>query len=226
MLGMSVSGIYRAAVGLLCLFVTPDVQAQPPKGPNCTLTLAVYSPLGDPLPFVIEGVSLADPSGVSLLGRRVDGLRTTLEGGVVRFSTPGLIRAKVIEVALRLAGGQRIKEKMELPNCHSRKSLYFGQRVNQPHASGILVSGQLVGCRDYTGWWVSGIPMFGDLVRLRVEAPIERLGGFTLLFPANGVRHVLLIGNGKSVLKTTEADLVVGQNVDMGTIDVSKQCLQ
>ncbi len=196
------------------------------RAQGCVLEVPVYGPHGDRLPFKVSSVALDHGhKRVDLLGKTVEGLTVRSNGDRVFFSSTRIVGARPIEVTLEGPRGERVVSRIIVTECRLRRSLFFGQSDLGFDVSAVRITGRLSGCRFIGDWWVRAMLMFGGHDGAALEdGYVEPDGSFRLSVAAVGVRRLVVIGRGSEPIKVIGADIVVGKETDVGTVDLSGNC--
>ena len=69
------------------------------------------------------------------------------------------------------------------------------------------------------------MPMFGASASASVaEAYVMEDGGFTVVGPMDGARHILVIGKGREALKMVSLNVVEARPNSVGTVEMRDAC--
>ena len=190
----------------------------------CVAEIVAYSPTGNRLPTELVSIRLVAHKEIELLGRRVDGM--LIQRGIgtqILFSGRNLVEGPEVEITLRGATGRLTRARRVLPACGARVSIIdYGLLVGH-ELSGIRAKGELTGCSNFgTDWWVRAVPIFGEAGQ-QVEAVVESSGHFSLYLPLP-IRHCILIGRGKDVVKAQAIDILSARDIDLGRFSVEGPC--
>jgi hypothetical protein len=210
------------------LFLLPQIPLEGEPTPPCILDVPVYNPFGDRLLFKVISVAFTEGTRrMDILGRTVDGISTTSTADRIFFSSNRIVGARPIEVTLEGPNRVRISSKMIVTECRLRRSLFFGESNLGYDVTSIAIKGRLSGCQFVGDWWVRAMPMFGGHFGSALEDGfVESDGKFWLNAGTTGVRHLLVIGKGKQPIKVIGIDVTVGDNPDLGVVDLAAVCPQ
>lgn len=194
------------------------------EGKMCEAYLPVYGAAGDLLPSRVTGVfATNNPKAANLLFERR--IKITVRGNKLDFPAEAVDRSIFIDI--ELVGRRYVIERsiLFLGACQMLRSYQIGiLNAGIGDSSSESVSGRLIGCTDYTGWWIRAVPMFGELKNELFEGRVLTDGRFIVFGNTDGRRFALMIGKGKEIIKSIGVNIVaVGVN-KTGDIDVSGLC--
>lgn len=215
----------RLSVGVASAWEPVEpVEVRPAK---CVLELPVYDQLGNRLPFRVTRVVVRNQNATAdLLGKRVDGILTSASGDRVLFSSDRIVGKRAIEVSLQGAGGARLVSSVFVTSCKQRHSLVFGESDLGLDVAFVAIRGRLLGCTFTGDWWVRSVAMFGGHEGQSVEdGYVAEDGTFTVQVSPKGVRRLLVIGKGREPLKSLGVDLTTGRSADVGSVNLTGECL-
>jgi hypothetical protein len=212
---------------LACAVFLCILQAKMVAG-TCRLHVPVYDARGFPLPFRVSEVGLdVDGKVVSLHGRRIDGILTTIAENRVLFSSERIVGRRGIRVVLEGPKGARITSQVVVMSCEQRHSLVYGQEDSGLDVAGGVISGRLSGCAFSGDWWLRSIGLFGGHEGMVADdGAVQADGSFRIPIAATGVRRIVVIGKGRMPVKSVAVDVISGRPVEMGVVDLSGVCPQ
>jgi hypothetical protein len=197
---------------------------------TCVVEVPVYNESGSRLAFRVTRVSPKSDREMNLLTAVPQ--YVSAEGDKVVFRTDSLpkdsLRERRVLITLEDPGGHTVVRPVILRECPQRASVRFGQS-ERPVAdvAAVAVRGHLTGCKFDGDWWVRALPMFGgthpweDAIN---DGYVKPDGTFDFTVNAEGVRHLMVVGKGKDPIKAVGFDVTLGENSDLGSIDLRGQC--
>lgn len=197
--------------------------------PECFVEFSAYDALGERLRpvLVAETFSIGRTAfdvGPSLLERDEHGIQAIVRGRRLYFPR-ALIGPSPLRVSVRHAASGRSSDKViALTACRAHETISMGEVTWElGDLVGFTFNSRLHGCRVDGDWWVRAEPLFGwtDAYESTVE-PTD--GSFTIV-SRFGVRHLIVVGRGRDIVKVFARNLDPTQpKVDPGYFDVGDSC--
>jgi hypothetical protein len=190
----------------------------------CHADFPVFDPEGNRLAFDIVLVRPEDYEGINLLRPNEFGNPYESRGSRLYFGKE-LVPSRTLVVELENDDRLRVSTSFAPFDCQQRVSLRFGNSDSGRDVSATLIRGRLSGCDIKGDWWIRAAPMFGKYGNpVSDHSSVSAEDGSFWVVAKGGVRHIVSIGKGRSVVRSVEADVTEGTRNDVGVIDLSQYC--